>query len=194
MTDESSRGDGAPARNGEERERSRVNVPSDTGPELDRLPPPVFPPGSRRGVRIRRASAERPRGSGADDFPEDAFISPDEPIRERHGEGVPEDAFISPDEPIVRTGAPSPPDPDDVQVTGIGDQEYARGEDRGSGTRRRSQNWEEVDTDEVARMLEDLAEGLRERGSTALLVTSDMSRFQSMLRGFLAGYLVGRGD
>lgn len=195
MTEETPRGDGASARDPKGGAASRVNAPTDKSPERDRLPPPVFPPGSRRSVPIRRATAAgKGERSEADDFPEDAFISPDEPIRDRDPEGVPDDAFISPDEPIVRTHEPEAPDVDEVLVTGIGDPAYARGESRLSGSRRRSHRWEEVDTDDVARMLDDLAAGLRERGSTALLVTSEMTRFESMLRGFLAGYLVGRGD
>lgn len=199
MSDENSRGDGASGPEPEERDASRVDVPSETGPELDRLPPPVFPPGSRRDVPIRRARTASTQKGAESEFPDGAFISPDDPIRarRRHEEGVPDDAFISPDEPIVRSEEPEPPGDEEVEVTGIGDQEYARGEDpSGSKSRRRGRNkaWEEVDTGEVAQMLQELAEGLEERGSTALLVTSEMTRFESMLRGFLAGYLVGRGD
>lgn len=191
MTDERSQGDGPPDAAPDEDGAPRVDVPAGTGPEPDRLPPPVFPPGSRRDVPIRRSGPSSSRGGEEGDFPDDAFISPDDPIRARDEEAVPDDAFISPDDPIVRSRDPGEPDDDEVQVTGIGGQKYARGEARRSG---RGRTWEEVDTSQVARMLEELARGLKEKGSTALLVTSEMTRFESMLRGFLAGYLVSRDD
>ena len=73
-------------------------------------------------------------------FPEEAFISPDEPIRRREpGSGVPS----------------------------------------GSGA------------SEVARMLEELASSLRKQGGVALFAEPRLSPFESMLRGFIAGYLVG---
>src|SRR5689334_13738057 len=59
--------------------------------ELDRLPPPACPPGAwslghraRRPLETRAQSGEGEADAGA-------------------GEGVPDDAFISPDEPIVRS-------------------------------------------------------------------------------------------
>ncbi len=85
-----------------------------SGPELDRLPPPAFPPGSRRRAPGRGGpeAADTPVAAEADAgpapvatddgdgaIPNDAFISPDEPIV-RASSRIEEDAFISPDEPF----------------------------------------------------------------------------------------------
>ena len=49
--------------------------------ELDRLPPPAFPPGARaKNVRKNHRPAANQGDNEADVFPDDAFISPDDPI------------------------------------------------------------------------------------------------------------------
>jgi hypothetical protein len=149
------------------------------GPELDRLPPPAFPPGTRRIHAPRTASGV---ASGPEGFPDGVLISPDEPIR-RIGEGFPEGAFISPDDPIDAGGA----DEEEVQgeVTGIGsyDPEPYRPAGRIGANPQ--------DPEQVASVLEGLARGLRENGSAALAPDAYLSPFESALRGFLGGYLVG---
>ena len=72
-------------------EKSNSTQPSSDGkesreegaPELSDLPPPAFPPGSRRHATVRawakkRHTPEGGRGQGGEFA--DAFISPDEPI------------------------------------------------------------------------------------------------------------------
>jgi hypothetical protein len=146
------------------------------GPELDRLPPPAFPPGTRRS---RTAWAGSGSAAGPEDLPEGVLISPDEPIR-RIGEGFPEGAFISPDDPIDT-------DQEEVEgeVTGIGnyDPEPYRPAGRVGANPR--------DPEQIASVLEGLARGLRENGSAALAPEAYLSPFESALRGFLGGYLVG---
>jgi hypothetical protein len=149
------------------------------GPELDRLPPPVFPPGTRR-THARRADAGST--TGGEGFPDGALISPDEPIR-RIGEGFPEGAFISPDDPIdtIRDDGE-----EEGEVTGMGSHDPERYHPVGrAGANPR-------DPEQVASMLEGLARGLRESGSAALGPDPYLSPFESALRGFLGGYLVSR--
>ncbi len=55
----------------------------------DRLPPPAFPPGHRRGWVHRPRSADPQVGMGGGTIPEDAFYSPDAPLRRI--ESLPED-------------------------------------------------------------------------------------------------------
>jgi hypothetical protein len=166
---ERSDGDRSAGRSGERR-----------APELGRLPPPVFPPGTRR-------THTRPSGagtaSGAQGFPNGALISPDGPIR-RIGEGFPEGAFISPDDPIDTGGADEEVE---GEVTGMGtyDPEAYRGVGRAGANPR--------DPDQMASILEELARGLRGQGSAALAQDAYSSPFESALRGFLGGYLVSRG-
>ncbi len=57
-----------------------ANVAEQPGPELDRLPPPVFPPGKRR-IPLRRGRGDVSSDAPSDPdstFPEGAFIFPDD--------------------------------------------------------------------------------------------------------------------
>jgi len=156
-------------------------------PEMDRLPPPAFPPGIRRGTSFR--PAERKETAGKDDsagFPPGAMISPDEPIR-RIGEGFPAGAFISPDDPIRSPeGSESPQEEEGGEVTGMGGADpdtYRKVSRPAPGPR---------DPEEIAAVLEELAAGLRAHGTAALTAPSNLSPFESGLRGYLGGYLVSR--
>lgn len=170
-------------------------------PELDRLPPPAFPPGSSRrppAPARNRSTASVGRGDG---FPEGAFISPDEPIRRIDG-GFPEGALISPDDPIrsrrSRTGSgPSAAshlgmteDDDDgeVEVTGIGDQ------NRDYYSSALVPARPDITATQVAAILEQLALMLRKGEHVPLQAESRLSPFESMLRGFISGYLVSGDD
>ena len=156
--------------------------------ELDRLPPPAFPPGTRRAPSARPVRPPQEPGanqepeSDSGGFPEGALISPDEPVR-RIGDGLPRDALISPDDPI----APSAPysgktgeSAYEVEVTGIG---AAREALLPLGQEIR-------DAGRVAEMLEAVARHLREDGPGSLLSTSGTSRLESTVRGLIAGYLL----
>lgn len=158
-------------------------ISDDTGPEMDRLPPPAFPPASgearRRRVRPTRGSAVRPDESGEDEgVPFDAFISPDDPIR-RKARGVPDDAYISPDDPVIpaerdaegRVRRPPPEKTSEVP---------ARRPDR-----------ERPTLHELPYLLDQLAERLHDVGERALDVHPGTGHFQAALRSFLRGYLQG---
>lgn len=121
---------------------------------------------------------------GAAGFPEDAFISPDDPLIRKPG--TLDEALISPDEPI-RKREPRHPEDEGV-ATGIGDDGPVYGATPAARYQRA------VDAKDMAVVLERLASGLRERGAASLLVSPTTPRFEAMLQGFLAGYLVGRGD
>lgn len=162
---------------------------SPKGPELDRLPPPAFPPGNRRAWVPRATRATAGDDSG---LPEGAVIGPDEPVR-RIGDEFDEEAFISPDDPIDQAagGASGSPgtqgDTDEsVEVTGIGssDPDAYRSVATYAGPR---------DPEQVANVLDELANSLREQGTAALTTPPHLSPFESALRGFLGGYMVGRG-
>ncbi len=161
---------------------NRLGRTDRTGPELDRLPPPVFPPGSRRtAVRYQAASTMQEGGEDAG-VPADAFISPDEPIR-RSDEW--DEALISPDDPIVRREPPrAPADGDDVEVTGIGAGERVYPDEVLSAN--------PIDVERLAGRLETLARDLREKGAAALRVPPDADGTDAVLRAFLSGYLEGR--
>lgn len=155
--------------------------PSSDGKGGRTLPPPAFPPGVR-GVELRRT--ER-----ADDDMAAAFILPDEPLPER-GAGIPADAFISPDVPIPHRAPRSVSmaredlDPDDVVVTGIGDDAHLDPDELAMGF--------DPHVLEVVDKVAKLAEALKRRGEAGLRSTPEMSRFEATLRSYCVGYLAGR--
>lgn len=114
----------------------------------------------------------------ANDIPDDAFYSPDDPIAQAEGE-IPEDAIFSPDDPLTRT-----PDGEGV-VTGM-DLDDGRRAGRGKGLA-----WEIRAT---ASLLERFGRELRDQGMEALKVHPEMAPMDAMIRAFVAGYLVGRTD
>lgn len=152
--------------------------------ELSDLPPPAFPPGTRRHAVVRARAQKRHTDDvfGEEGEFEDAFISPDEPIVGRKHEEFPDDAFISPDEPIVRSEK-GEVDAEEAVVTGIG----------GGGTvyPQSSIVRKGKDVEKLADILETLARDLRDEGTRSLRVEEDTPRFQAMLRSMLAGYLAG---
>jgi hypothetical protein len=160
-------------------EKGAGNAGGKRGRELDRLPPPVFPPGTRR---THARWPEAGLTTATEGFPDGALISPDEPIR-RIGEGFAEGASISPDDPI---GTGGDDEEAEGEVTGIGShhpEAYPPVGQAGANPR---------DPEQVASMLEGLARGLRKNGSAALAPDAYLSPFESALRGFLGGYLAGR--
>ncbi|MGD8601554.1 MAG: hypothetical protein PVF19_09425 [Gemmatimonadota bacterium] len=162
-----------------------------------RLPPPAFPPGSRRHVYNNndRASddAEGATGSEADAFisPDDpipprkdkvdqAFISPDDPLPTRDPDAV-FDAFISPDDPL-------PPrvqlEPEEGIVTGMGDDPHRDPDELSAGG--------DPHVLEVAGAVERLAAALKKKGEAGLRATPRMTRFEATLRSYCVGYIAGR--
>lgn len=168
------------------------------GPELDRLPPPFFPAGARRSraaaaLRVPRIPSPPAQESSPEEetaIPEDAFISPDEPIRKFR-----EDAFIYPDEPIRTGRSPEEPTEEDVVVGWIGDEEYFKGMERGGkavAASRAVPGWSSLDLESarrIAERLQALAESLRTMGGAALEISPAADPLDVALRSFLAGYL-----
>ena len=138
-----------------------------------RLPPPAFPPGNHR------YEASVPNGGQADTSAEvlvDALARPEDPASWDGGAL----GSISPDEPLPdRRG-----DSQEGAVTGIGNDPHLGPEDLVQGG--------DPHVRELTVTLAKLAEALRRRGEAGLRVTPDMSRFESTLRGYCLGYLVGR--
>ena len=162
-----------------------------------RLPPPAFPPGSRRHVHTNSDSpaenATRPSGGTPDVFisPDDplpprkdsvdeAFISPDDPLPVRRPDAV-FDAFISPDDPL-------PPrmqlEPEEGIVTGMGDDAHMDPNELSAGG--------DPHVLEVAGAVERLAAALKKKGEAGLKATPQMSRFEATLRAYCVGYIAGR--
>jgi len=158
-----------------------------------RLPPPVFPPGSRRHVSRNSTGSKghaRPPGSSF----EGALISPDDPI--------PDDvdpmgaAFISPDDPMPERrvewiGASS-----DARATATGD-EPGEGEVVGMDLDPHLAPDEVVahgdpHVMELTEAVAKLAESVRKKGEAGLRVRPDMTRFEATLRAYCVGYLAGR--
>jgi hypothetical protein len=150
--------------------------------ELDRLPPPAFPPGQRMPARVRpRADARRAEGEGV---PDEAFISPDEPIV-RSGSRIAAGAFISPDEPLPSRDHV---DPDQVMVTGIDDDPHLGHESVPASQRTDPQ------VADLALRVRRLADALEYRGEAGLRTTSDMNRFEATLRAYCVGYLAAQRE
>ena len=155
--------------------------PSPATPARPRLPPPGFPPGSRKTTAHLDAAE-------ADDM-SSAFISPDDPIPDRTGE-VPREAFLSPDEPMRRETpgtAPAETETDEFDegvVTGMGDDAHMALEELTLGFDPHVLGL----VDQVVR----LAEALKHKGEAGLRSTPGMSRFEATLRAYCVGYLAGR--
>lgn len=153
-----------------------------------RLPPPAFPPGTRR----------RSYGSSSGDFDASgeadpvAYISPDDPIPGRT-EAI-SGAFISPDEPIperktqlleefqsVTNGI----EPDEVgEVVGMGLATGIEPDEVISGG--------DPHLMELIRAISTLNDALHRKGEGGLRSHSEMSRFEATLRSYCVGYLAGR--
>ena len=158
------------------------------GPELDRLPPPAFPPGER-GAKYRR-SLRTPLGEpgpaqsvgskvGESGVPDEAFISPDEPIV-REGSRIAPDAFITPDEPLPDPG------PDEGVVTGIGNDPHL------DETDPTSPPYTDPHVAGLVNQVGRLADALRDHGEVGLRTTAEMGRFEATLCAYCVGYLVAQ--
>ncbi len=176
------------------------------GPEMDRLPPPFFPPEEPRseghsGDPSREGSSgdtspespsptaeaedegREPDAEIAVEGSEEAFISPDEPI-ETPEDDLPDDAFISPDDPLV------PADRDEEgMVTSIGDEEPAGPPPPGPPPRS-----ERPSIHELPYLLGTLAERIHDAGERAIQASPERGHFESALCAFLRDYLKGSED
>ena len=176
-----------------------------------RLPPPAFPPGSRKHLGSNNSGRAAPVDLGG------ALISPDEPMPER--DHSVEDAFISPDDPmpdrtdvIVDAAIPSegsslafippndPTPPGEVVTadpggppqfeteggvaTGMGMDDHMDAEDMASGG--------DPYVIDLVQKVGKLAEALRAKGEAGLRSSTAMDQFESTLRVYCVGYLAGR--
>jgi hypothetical protein len=168
-----------------------------------RLPPPAFPPGSRKqAVRSPSSAAKpqaaRPASSEAFISPDDpipartdklasAFILPDDPMPERRPD-VMENAFISPEDPLPKRESlgvrRTMGKPEEGVVTSIGsDAHLDRGELAAGG---------DPFVMEMMEAVTKLAQSVRRKGEAGLRATADMSRFEVTLRAYCVGFLAGR--
>jgi hypothetical protein len=155
----------------------------------NRLPPPAFPPGSRK--HVQRDAPSTNSASPAEESDEQAFISPDEPLPERTD--AVQQAFISPDDPIPErkielAEAFRPEEPQDPneegQVVGMDLDAHLEPEEIVSGG--------DPHVMEVIDVVGRLSDGLRRRGEAGLRSSPEMSRFEATLRSYCVGYLAGR--
>jgi len=149
------------------------------------LPPPAFPPGFRR-VSVRRRLERQGRREIAltresTPFPEGAFISPDDPVDRL----ATREAYISPDDPLPERGArvvePEEFDPDEVVVTGVGDDPHLDPEPLSPNG--------DPDLAALAEQVQSLAEALQTLGEEGMREHPGMSRFEATLRAYCVGYL-----
>jgi len=144
--------------------RPRGRGAQNGGDELNRLPPPAFPPHQHiQPRRNHRRSAEATDTGG----------------------GVPDDAFISPDKPLPPCGAEHV-DTDEVVVTGIGDDLHLGPEELGPARH------EDLLVADLALRVGRFADGLRDRGEAALRMTTDMNSFETTLHAYCVGYLAAQ--
>ncbi|RMH20393.1 MAG: hypothetical protein D6701_03840 [Gemmatimonadetes bacterium] len=116
-----------------------------------------------------------PPETDEDELPDDAFISPDEPIVRG---SVPDDAFISPDEPIVREERPTV-----GVVVGMDGRTHHLHLDA----------IPHLEPEQIARILEDTGHAIREHGiREGLQVGPDAPHFEATLKAYLAGYFSTR--
>ena len=176
-----------------------------------RLPPPAFPPGSRRHVTKNNSGHVAPSDMGG------AFISPDDPIPER--DHSVEDAIISPDDPmpervspVVEASIPSggfggaSVSSDDAVsarenvtaglggvpqfeaeggvVTGMGMDDHTGADELASAG--------DSYVMDLVHKVGTLAEALRSKGEAGLRSAPGMDKFETTLRGYCVGYLAGR--
>jgi len=156
----------------------------DPAAPIDRLlPPPAFTPGGRKAPSYRHFQASSLESLIAHSgIPEDALISPDTPLRSQSERTSPFEF----DHSEVEEGGTI--EGFEVEITGIGESGspyYDRGRTSFRGR---------LEVEEVARVLEETALTLREDGPVTLLRSEGQSRFESALRGFIAGYFTREGE
>ncbi len=168
------------------------------------LPPPAFPPGSRRHAHRNSSSPKSepaPRPGAVDEAfisPDDpmparsdkvsaAFIQPDDPIPERRPDAM-RQALISPEDPLPRReplGARrTMGKPEDGVVTGIGSDAHLDSSELAAAG--------DPHVMELVEVVSKLAQALRRKGEAGLRTTPDMGRFDATLRAYCIGYLAGR--
>ncbi|MDA0330228.1 MAG: hypothetical protein O2958_14635 [Gemmatimonadetes bacterium] len=154
-----------------------------------RLPPPAFPPGTRKRVQ-KDAPPSSPKLYEPEPG-ESAFIAPDDPMPERIDAIA--RAFISPGDPMPERKIElafafrqeESVDPDEEgQVVGMDLNPHTGPDEVASGG--------DPHVLEVMRAVAKLAESLKRRGEAAFRSAPEMSRFEATLRAYCVGYVAGR--
>lgn len=155
-----------------------------------RLPPPAFPPGTRRRTHAGPRSGEAPPEKR--DGPSDGLIAPDAPMPQRSDAVT--SAFISPDEPIPERKIElleefqSPTDgidPDEEgEVVGMDLDAHLEPDEVVSGG--------DPHVLELIEVVAKLNDALHRKGEAGLRTRPDMSRFEATLRSYCVGFLAGR--
>ena len=140
---------------------------------------PPDPPADEADVQAA-TEVDEDEENGA--LPDGALIMPDEPIR-HSARGVPEAAFISPDEPMVRSEAKGVV----TGIAGMSEKKKVSARNLAAGSR----DW---NIRHAADILDQLSTDLREQGVEALRTHPEMEPMDSMLRGLVAGFLLGRQE
>ena len=142
-----------------------------------RLPPPAFPPGSRKH---EHTNSDSPSGAPASSSgsPDVTLISPDDPMPERRPDAV-LGAFISPDDPM-----PVRAEREEGVVTGMGSDPHMDPEELVTGG--------DPYVIELIGTVGRLAEALKRKGEAGLRASPQMTRFEATLRSYCVGYLARR--
>lgn len=155
----------------------------------NRLPPPAFPPGTRKHVH-RNSDAPSSVAPSVESV-EDAFISPDDPMPPRTDPVA--DAFISPDDPIPeRTIELAEPFATDSPLAAGAEGEVV-GMDFDAHTAPAEVTLAaDPHVTELVGAIARLSDVLQRRGEAGLRTLPEMSRFEATLRSYCVGYLAGR--
>lgn len=152
-----------------------------------RLPPPAFPPGSRRHQLRNSVPNVKAKVESVDE----AIIAPDDPMPDRADPFG--DAFISPDEPLPERkielaeaflDAHAAAAVEEGEVVGMDLDPHLQPSESVSGG--------DPHVIELMTAVAKLAEAVRRKGEAGLRATPDMSRFEATLRAYCVGYLAGR--
>lgn len=151
-----------------------------------RLPPPAFPPGSRKH-RARNSSGPP---TGTVEKGDDAFISPDEPLPDRldpFGE-----ALISPDDPLPDRRGEMSDAFEDAHAAAVGEGEVMGMDMDPRRDPEETHSGGDPHVMELENAVAKLAQAVRQKGEAGLRATPEMTRFESTLRAYCVGYLAGR--
>ena len=151
-----------------------------------RLPPPAFPPGSRKHRSWKSKgpmTAEKSPGG-------EAFISPDEPLPDRADPFS--EAFISPDEPLTERRGEMSDAFVDARAAAMGEGEVVGMNMDPHLDPEQSVSGGDPHVVELMEAVAKLAQAVRQKGEAGLRATPDMTRFESTLRAYCVGYLAGR--
>ncbi len=152
-----------------------------------RLPPPAFPPGSRR----HQVRDSVPNVKAKVESVDEALIGPDEAIPDRADPFG--DAFISPDEPLPERKIELAEAFLDAHAAASVEEGVVVGMDLDPHLQpSESVSRGDPHVVELMTAVAKLAEAVRRKGEAGLRSAPEMSRFEATLRAYCVGYLAGR--